>query len=300
MRCAARSPQGFRATEGNRRPHGVGCSKGSSLRDGREVVRLRAHRRKVVAACNGSNSRLRHVRPRGRPPHGMALVARPQRQGRNWQPQGRQEANVTATPSAVTTRRIRPTVTTCNARSRKAREPPRSMRWCQRRCDRGIRARDPDVCCADALFPREGAESSKATTPCGWSCARRRSPQGDAGLHHGPTACFQAAARVSPAALLGAATPGIACPTRRTDRASATALLQAATDLWRLLSTRVRSFPICRVPRPPVASAASLRRRGRSRDRWSNRGLPRTRCSDRKSLQCSSHRGTANPLYVAT
>lgn len=150
-------------------PYGVGCSKGSSLRDGREVGELTSAPTQVVAAGNGSNSRPRQACPRGWPPHGTALVAAPQRQGLDWQPQGRQEANVTATPSAVTSRRTRPTVTTRNARSRKAREPPRSMRWCQRRCDRGIRARDPDVCCADALFPWEEAESSKATTPCGWS-----------------------------------------------------------------------------------------------------------------------------------
>jgi len=67
----------------------------------------------------------------------------------------------------VTSRRIRPTVTTCNARSRKAREPPRSMRWCQRRCDRGIRARDPDVCCADALFLRKRPSPRTRRPPAG-------------------------------------------------------------------------------------------------------------------------------------
>lgn len=34
-----------------------------------------------------------------------------------------------------------------------AREPPRSVRWCQRRCDRGVWTRDPDVCSADAPLP---------------------------------------------------------------------------------------------------------------------------------------------------
>jgi len=31
-----------------------------------------------------------------------------------------------------------------------AREPPRSMRWCQRRCDWNVWTRDPDACNADA------------------------------------------------------------------------------------------------------------------------------------------------------
>lgn len=32
----------------------------------------------------------------------------------------------------------------------------------------GVWARDPDVCRVDAPFFREGAETSNATTPCGW------------------------------------------------------------------------------------------------------------------------------------
>jgi len=207
--------------------------------EGRTRGRVASRRpTQVVAAGNGSNLRPRQaVREDGR--RTVWPLATPQRQGRNWQPQGRQEANVTATPSAVTNRRTRPTVTTRNARSRKAREPPRSMRWCQRRCDRGIRARDPDVCCADALFPREEAETSKATTPCGWVV----SASSVAARRHGASPRFKrlssGAGTVSSAAPPGAATPGIACPTRRTDRASATALLNSSHRPLGLLSTRV-------------------------------------------------------------
>jgi hypothetical protein len=242
--------------------------------EGRTRGRVASRRpTQVVAAGNGSNSRPRQARPRGWPPHGMVLVATPQRQGRNWHPQGRQEANVTATPSAVTNRWTRPTVTTRNARSRKAREPPRSMRWCQRRCDRGIRARDPDVCCADALFPREEAETSKATTPCGWVVSVSSVAAGRRGLHHGPSACHTGAGMASPAAPSRAATPGIAAPTRRTDRASATALLHSSHRLW------VFYPPGSEVSRPVECRARQWCRQrlsgglGTAAMRWSNRGL---------------------------
>jgi hypothetical protein len=56
----------------------------------------------------------------------------------------------------------------CRSRALRAREPPRSKRWCQRRCDRGVWARDPGVCCADAPSLRRGAETSRASTSFGW------------------------------------------------------------------------------------------------------------------------------------
>lgn len=56
----------------------------------------------------------------------------------------------------------------CRSCALRAYEPPRSKRWCQRRCDRGVWARDPGVCCADAPSLRRGAETSSASTSFGW------------------------------------------------------------------------------------------------------------------------------------
>lgn len=151
VQCAVRSPQGLRATESSLRPLGrrmfgrfiLQLSTGTDAAS----VRLQAPRRRRLQLVTTATRGCDKVRPKGR------TAARYGPRGRTAAPQAvtgaRKDARKPMSPRhlhAVANRRTRPPVTIRDARSRKAREPPRSMRWCQRRCDRGIRARDPDVC----------------------------------------------------------------------------------------------------------------------------------------------------------
>lgn len=175
--CAARDPQGHRATEPPA-PSGAGARKVRPSNavpsqptrrhrsDRREAFRFREAARRQRRAAESHGSVLRE----GPPLHGVRSSIATERLWTAWCPRGYPKSSHRDTHAVAGCFGL---VRTAGERIARtlfgAREPPKSMRWCQRRCDRGIRARDPDVCCADALFLREEAESSKATTPCGRS-----------------------------------------------------------------------------------------------------------------------------------
>jgi len=192
----ARVPRGNRATESLQRLRALECGRfvlprlpsqltGRHRSDRREAFRFReaARRQRRAAESHGSAFR------KGPLPHGVRLSSRHR---------AFVDRLVLARAPEVTSPRHLEAVAGCFGLVRTAgeriartlfgaREPPRSMRWCQRRCDWNVWTRDPDACNADAPpFLWAGWQRPRMRQlPCGWAedrfacraCATRTSPR---------------------------------------------------------------------------------------------------------------------------
>jgi len=156
--CAVRGPQGHRATEPPA-PSGVGARKVRPSNavpsqptrrhrsDRREAFRFREAARRQRRAAESHGSVLRE----GPPLHGVRSSIATERLWTAWCPRGYPKSSHRDTQAVAGCFGL---VRTAGERIARtlfgAREPPRSMRWCQRRCDWSVWTRDPDTYNADA------------------------------------------------------------------------------------------------------------------------------------------------------
>lgn len=138
---------------GIRRPRGDGCRKARPSLLRVSTCRITPGRLAVrrvdsgwLQTGNGEQPKPRQRVRKDAQLHGSALAAAAERRGPQRRPQGCLKPGHRDTILRWRAVGLVSTVAKRNARVPRAREPPRSMRWCQRRCDRGVWARDPDVC----------------------------------------------------------------------------------------------------------------------------------------------------------